>query len=89
MQYIKIPGQLADGSWRDAKEMSEMLDSLIKEMVLVGVEENQFVTSCSYAIDNYLNKFQVTKGKLIHSVFCRISISWRMDDTAICRNPYK
>ena len=56
-------------SWRDAKEMSEMLDSLIKEMVLVGVEENQFVTSCSYAIDNVLNKFQVTKGKLIHSVF--------------------
>lgn len=56
-------------SWRDAKEMSEMLDSLIKEMVLVGVEENQFVTSCSYTIDNYLNKFQVTKGKLIHSVF--------------------
>ena len=56
-------------SWRDAKEMSEMLDSLIKEMVMVGVEENQFVTSCSYAIINTDNKFQVSKGKLIHSVF--------------------
>ena len=56
-------------SWQSSQEMSRMLDSLMKELVLVGSEEGQFVLSCGVTWDNALSTLSVTKGKLVHTVY--------------------
>ncbi|MDD3404980.1 MAG: hypothetical protein PHH23_01760 [Paludibacteraceae bacterium] len=65
----QVTRSISRQSWHNAKEMSEMLDSLVKEMVLVGVEENQFVLTCGISLNNLINTFSFTKGKLVHTVY--------------------
>lgn len=56
-------------SWQSSQEMSRMLDSLMKELVLVGSEEGQFVMSSGVTWDNSQSTLTVTKGKLVHTVY--------------------
>ena len=60
---------ISRNSWQSSQEMSRMLDSLMKELVLVGSEEGQFVLSCGVTWDNALSTLSVTKGKLVHTVY--------------------
>lgn len=56
-------------SWQSSQELSRMLDSLMKELVLVGSEEGQFVMSSGVTWDNSQSTLTVTKGKLVHTVY--------------------
>lgn len=55
--------------WHDTEEMMQMLDSIQKQMVVVGDEQNAFVTSCQVDWDNATKLLKVSAGYLEHQSY--------------------
>lgn len=55
--------------WHDTEEMMQMLDSIQKQMVVVGDENNAFVTSCKVEWDNTTKMLKVSDGYLEHQSY--------------------
>lgn len=55
--------------WHDTEEMMQMLDSIQKQMVVVGDEQNAFVTSCQVDWDNATKLLKVYAGYLEHQTY--------------------
>lgn len=74
-QIVQIDGinQSARGisrnSWLASQELAGMLDSIQKELVLVGSEEGQFIISSGITWENAKGTLMITKGYLVHAVF--------------------
>ena len=58
-------------AWRDAEELTRMLDALRTELLLVGNHTGQFVTSSVFTVNpsNDPHRFTATEGKLQHAVY--------------------
>ena len=52
--------------WHDTEEMMQMLDSFQKQMVVVGDENNSFVTSCDVDYNNSTKILTVSRGYIQH-----------------------
>lgn len=55
--------------WHDTEEMMSMLDSIQKQLVVVGDENNAFVTSCNVEYSRRTRRLSVTKGYLQHQSY--------------------
>ena len=55
--------------WHDTEEMMQMLDSIQKQMVVVGDEQNAFVTSCQVDLDSATKLLKVSAGYLEHQTY--------------------
>lgn len=55
--------------WHDSEEMMQMLDSIQKQMVVVGDENNAFVTSCKVEWNNTTQILKVSAGYLEHQSY--------------------
>ena len=55
--------------WHDTEEMMQMLDSIQKQLVVVGDENNAFVTTCDVNYDNSTKILTVSKGYLQHQSY--------------------
>ena len=55
--------------WHDTEEMMQMLDSIQKQLVVVGDENNAFVTSCNVEYSRRTRRLSVTKGYLQHQSY--------------------
>lgn len=53
--------------WHDTEEMMQMLDSIQKQLVVVGDENNAFVTSSEISFIN--NRLTISKGYIQHQVY--------------------
>lgn len=65
---------LSRRGWHDASEMAELLDALVAQMMLVGVEKNQFVFTfaieCVNAVSGGIERFshlKIGNGSLQHT----------------------
>ncbi len=58
-------------AWRDAEELTRMIDALRTELLLVGNHAGQFVTSSVFTANpsNDPHRFTATEGKLQHAVY--------------------
>ena len=55
--------------WHDTEEMMQMLDSIQKQMVVVGDKNSAFVTSCKVDWDNATKLLKVSAGYLEHQSY--------------------
>lgn len=55
--------------WHDTEEMMSMLDSIQKQMVVVGDENNAFGTTCSLEYDSDTKRLLVSEGYVLHQSF--------------------
>lgn len=55
--------------WHDTMEMMQMLDSIQKQMVVVGDENNAFVTSCQVKYNNETKLLTISKGYIEHQSY--------------------
>lgn len=55
--------------WHDTEEMMQMLDSIQKQLVVVGDKNNAFVTSCNVEYSRRTRRLSVTKGYLQHQSY--------------------
>ena len=53
----------------DTEEMMQMLDSIQKQMVVVGDENNAFVTSCQVEYNNETKLLTISKGYIEHQSY--------------------
>ena len=61
--------------WHDTEEMMEMLDSIQKQLVVVGDENNAFAASCNFNYDNTTKVLSISRGYLQHQSFT--TNSWK------------
>ena len=55
--------------WHDTEEMMSMLDSIQKQMVVVGDENNSFTTTCNVAYNDTNKELFISKGYLQHQSY--------------------
>lgn len=55
--------------WHDTEEMMQMLDSIQKQMVVVGDENSAFVTSCQVEYNNETKLLTISKGYIEHQSY--------------------
>lgn len=55
--------------WHDTEEMMSMLDSIQKQMVVVGDENNAFGTTCSLKYNSDTKQLLVSEGYVLHQSF--------------------
>lgn len=55
--------------WHDTMEMMQMLDSIQKQMVVVGDENSAFVTSCQVKYNNETKLLTISKGYVEHQSY--------------------
>lgn len=55
--------------WHDTEEMMSMLDSIQKQLVVVGDENNAFATTCNVNYDNSTKILTISKGYLQHQSY--------------------
>ncbi|MBO5729012.1 MAG: hypothetical protein J6R43_04135, partial [Paludibacteraceae bacterium] len=55
--------------WHDTEEMMSMLDSIQKQMVVVGDENNSFSTTCNVAYNDTNKELFISKGYLQHQSY--------------------
>jgi hypothetical protein len=55
--------------WHDTEEMMQMLDSIQKQMVVVGDENSAFVTSCQVDWNNDTKVLTISKGYIEHQSY--------------------
>lgn len=55
--------------WHDTEEMMSMLDSIQKQLVVVGDENNSFTTTCNVAYNDTNKELFISKGYLQHQSY--------------------
>ncbi len=65
----QIQRSISRRQWHDTEEMMQMLDSIQKQMVVVGDEQNAFVTSCQVNWNNATKLLTISKGYVEHQSY--------------------
>jgi hypothetical protein len=72
-QEVHATGQvqraISRRQWHDTEEMMQMLDSIQKQMVVVGDENSAFVTSCQVDWNNDTKVLTISKGYIEHQSY--------------------